>query len=68
MRPASLNFQATETMIDFVNEDGAAPILLDKERMADMEFEDITDDDEDFYQSSSVIRTVPLNLMCTTAL
>ena len=35
-------------MIDFVNEDGAAPILLDKERMADMEFEDITDDDEDF--------------------
>ena len=35
-------------MIDFVNEDGAAPILFDKERMADMEFEDITDDDEDF--------------------
>lgn len=35
-------------MIDFVNEDGAAPILLDKERMADMAFEDITDDDEDF--------------------
>lgn len=35
-------------MIDFVNEDGAAPVLLDKERMADMEFEDITDDDEDF--------------------
>lgn len=35
-------------MIDFVNEDGAAPILLDKERMADMDFEDITDDDEDF--------------------
>lgn len=35
-------------MIDFVNEDGAAPILLDKERMADMEFEDIMDDDEDF--------------------
>ena len=35
-------------MIDFVNEDGAAPILLDKERMSDMEFEDITDDDEDF--------------------
>nr|DAN40178.1 MAG TPA: replicative DNA helicase [Caudoviricetes sp.] len=35
-------------MIDFVNKDGAAPILLDKERMADMEFEDITDDDEDF--------------------
>ena len=37
-----------KAMIDFVNEDGAAPILLDKERMADMEFEDITDDDEDF--------------------
>ena len=35
-------------MIDFVNEDGAAPILLDRERMADMEFEDITEDDEDF--------------------
>lgn len=35
-------------MIDFVNEDGAAPVLLDKERMADMEFEDITEDDEDF--------------------
>ena len=35
-------------MIDFVNEDGAAPILLDKERMADMDFDDITDDDEDF--------------------
>lgn len=35
-------------MIDFVNEDGAAPILLDKERMADMEFEDITDEEEDF--------------------
>lgn len=33
-------------MIDFINEDGAAPILLDKERMADMEFEDITDDEE----------------------
>lgn len=37
-----------KAMIDFVNEDGAAPILLDKERMADMEFEDITEDDEDF--------------------
>lgn len=35
-----------QDMIDFVNEDGAAPILLDKERMADMDFEDITDDDE----------------------
>lgn len=33
-------------MIDFVNEDGAAPILLDKERMADMEFDDIPDDEE----------------------
>ena len=37
-----------KAMIDFVNEDGAASILLDKERMADMEFEDITEDDEDF--------------------
>lgn len=37
-----------KAMIDFVNEDGAAPILLDKERMADMEFEDITEDVEDF--------------------
>lgn len=37
-----------KAMIDFVNEDGAAPILLDKERMADMEFEDITDEEEDF--------------------
>ena len=37
-----------KAMIDFVNEDGAAPILLDKERMAEMEFEDITEDDEDF--------------------
>ena len=35
-----------QDMIDFVNEDGAAPILLDKERMADMDFEDITDDEE----------------------
>ena len=35
-----------KAMIDFVNEDGAAPILLDKERMAEMDFEDITDDDE----------------------
>lgn len=37
-----------KAMIDFVNEDGAAPVLLDKERMADMEFDDITEDDEDF--------------------
>lgn len=37
-----------KAMIDFVNEDGAAPVLLDKERMADMDFEDITEDDEDF--------------------
>ena len=37
-----------KAMLDFVNEDGAAPILLDKERMADMEFEDITDEEEDF--------------------
>ena len=37
-----------KAMLDLVNEDGAAPILLDKERMADMEFEDITDEEEDF--------------------
>lgn len=37
-----------KAMLDFVNEDGAAPVLLDKERMADMEFEDITDEEEDF--------------------
>lgn len=35
-----------KAMIDFVNEDGAAPILLDKERMADMDFEDITEDED----------------------
>lgn len=39
-----------KAMLDFVNEDGAAPVLLDKERMADMEFEDITDEDEDFLE------------------
>lgn len=37
-----------KAMLDFVNKDGAAPVLLDKERMADMEFEDITDEEEDF--------------------
>ena len=37
-------------MLDFVNEDGAAPILLDKERAADMEFDDITDEEEDFLE------------------
>lgn len=37
-----------KAMLDFVNEDGAAPILLDKERMADMEFEDIPDEEDDF--------------------
>lgn len=37
-----------KAMLDFVNKDGAAPILLDKERAADMEFEDITDEEEDF--------------------
>lgn len=36
-----------KAMIDFVNEDGAAPILLDKERMESMAFDDIPDD-EDF--------------------
>ena len=39
-----------KAMIDFVNDDGAAPILLDKERMADMDFEDITEDEEDFLE------------------
>lgn len=37
-----------KAMLDFVNKDGAAPILLDKERAADMEFDDITDEEEDF--------------------
>ncbi|RJY50372.1 hypothetical protein D2965_05785 [Veillonella atypica] len=37
-----------KAMLDFVNEDGAAPVLLDKERMADMDFEDSTEDEEDF--------------------
>lgn len=37
-----------KAMLDFVNKDGVAPVLLDKERMADMEFEDITDEEEDF--------------------
>lgn len=37
-----------KAMLDFVNEDGVAPVLLDKERMADMEFDDITDEEEDF--------------------
>lgn len=35
-----------KAMIDFVNEDGAAPILLDKERMEEMGFDDIPDDEE----------------------
>lgn len=35
-----------KAMIDFVNEDGAAPILLDKERMEGMGFDDIPDDEE----------------------
>lgn len=39
-----------KAMLDFVNEDGAAPVLLDKERMADMDFEDITDEEEDFLE------------------
>ena len=37
-----------KAMLDFVNKDGVAPVLLDKERMVDMEFEDITDEEEDF--------------------
>ena len=39
-----------KAMLDFVNKDGAAPILLDKERAADMEFDDITDEEEDFLE------------------
>lgn len=39
-----------KAMLDFVNEDGAAPILLDKERAADMDFDDITDENEDFLE------------------
>lgn len=39
-----------KAMLDFVNEDGAAPVLLDKERAADMEFDDITDEEEDFLE------------------
>lgn len=39
-----------KAMLDFVNKDGAAPVLLDKERMADMGFEDITDEEEDFLE------------------
>ena len=39
-----------KAMLDFVNKDGAAPVLLDKERMADMEFEDITDEEDDFLE------------------
>lgn len=37
-----------KAMIDFANEDGAAAILLDKERMQDMEFDDIEEEDVDF--------------------
>lgn len=39
-----------KAMLDFVNKDGAAPVLLDKERMADMDFDDITDEEEDFLE------------------
>ena len=37
-----------KAMIDFANEDGAAAILLDKERMQDMDFDDIEEEDIDF--------------------
>ena len=37
-----------KAMIDFANEDGAAAILLDKERMQDMDFDDIEEEDVDF--------------------
>lgn len=37
-----------KAMLDFVSDDNAAPVLLDKERMADMDFDDITEEEEDF--------------------
>ena len=37
-----------KAMIEFANEDGAAAILLDKERMQDMDFDDIEEEDTDF--------------------
>lgn len=37
-----------KAMIEFANEDGAAAILLDKERMQDMDFDDIEEEDVDF--------------------
>lgn len=37
-----------KAMIEFANEDGAAAILLDKERMQDMDFDDIDEEDTDF--------------------
>ena len=37
-----------KAMIEFANEDGAAPILLDQERMQDMDFDDIDEEDTDF--------------------
>lgn len=37
-----------KAMIEFANEDGAAAILLDKERMQDMDFDDIEEEDIEF--------------------
>ena len=48
LRTKVTDLPSYKAMLGFVNEDGAAPILLDKERAADMEFDDITDEEEDF--------------------
>lgn len=37
-----------KAMIEFANDDGAAPILLDQERMQEMDFDDIDEEDTDF--------------------
>ena len=37
-----------KAMIEFANEDGAAAILLDKERIQEMDFDDIEEEDVDF--------------------
>lgn len=50
LRTKVTDLPSYKAMLDFVNKDGAAPILLDKERAADMEFEDITEDEEDFLE------------------
>lgn len=45
-----------KAMIEFANEDGAAAILLDKERMQDMDFDDI-EEEEDIEFLSKLKRT-----------